>query len=208
MAGGSGSRMKSKVPKQFLEIEGEPVIVKTIRKFIRTDSSIRIIVVLSEKDFSIWSDIKNRFDFVRNIAVVKGGTSRTDSVKSGLSELPEEGLVAVHDAVRPYIDTESIQRSFSKAKERGCGVVAVALKDSIREIKTTGESTARDRKDFVLVQTPQTFQINLLKKAYKKVGGAYSDDATVFEKAGYPVFLVEGLYSNIKITTPEDLRTQ
>jgi len=209
VAGGSGSRMKSEIPKQFLLYSGEPIIIKTLRKFQEAYDDIEIVVVLPEKHLSHWVALEKHFPFTSKIKTALGGATRTDSVKSGLEEIHEDGLVAVHDAVRPFTSIETITSSFDSAEKKGSGVAAVTLKDSIREVLANDRSEARDRKNYVLVQTPQTFDSKKLKLAYQKAGDAtFTDDATVFEKAGFDVHLVKGSYANIKITTPEDISNE
>lgn len=208
VAGGSGTRMNSHVPKQFLIVDDEPIIIKTIRKFKEAYTSIQIIVVLPEIHLSYWMDLAGQFPFIEKLTIAHGGESRTTSVLSGLSKIKEDdSLVAVHDAVRPFVDIHTIKASFESAEKFGSGVAAVPLKDSIRELYPGKKSEARNRSKYVLVQTPQTFKAGKLKEAYAKIGDkAFTDDASVYEHAGEEVFLVEGSYSNIKITTPEDLK--
>ena len=204
MAGGSGTRMKSEVPKQFLHLEGKPIIVQSIQKFIDYQHDISIVVVLPEAHVQQWEDIKLQYFSEANFGLAIGGATRTASVISGLA-LVDDGLVAIHDAVRPFVTADTIAASFDSAERNGSGVAVVQLKDSIREIDGD-TSAARDRSNYVLVQTPQTFRVSALKDAYEQVGNKpFSDDASVFEVAGNDVHLVEGGYSNIKITTPEDL---
>lgn len=203
VAGGSGTRMKSEIPKQFLELNGKPIIVHTIEKFLKIDD-VQIILVLPKDHINFWEEIKATFFTKVKILVSNGGATRTESVLAGLN-LVEEGLVAIHDAVRPFVTTGIIERTFESAKEFGSGVVAVKLKDSIREVFSE-QSEARERENYVLVQTPQTFRATEIKEAYYKTSGHFTDDASVYEKAGFQVRLVEGDYSNIKITTPEDLK--
>ena len=205
VAGGVGTRMKSEVPKQFLLIDGEPIIVRSIRQFLAYDDSLTIIVVLPKKHMKQWEAIKFQYfpDFDFKLAI--GGVTRTASVMAGLAHV-EDGLVAIHDAVRPFVSIATISQSFESAEKYGSGVAMVALKDSIRELEGDN-SIARDRSKYVLVQTPQTFKANDLKQAYAQVGvGLFTDDASVFEAAGNAVKLVEGGYDNVKITTPEDLK--
>lgn len=205
MAGGIGTRMKSDVPKQFLQIDGEPIIVRSIRKFLNYDKEVSIVVVLPEDHIQQWEAIKFQYFPDLKFRLATGGLTRTASVMSGLA-LIEDGLVAIHDAVRPFVSVDTIANSFASAMNMGSGVAAVALKDSIRELQGD-ESIARDRSNYVLVQTPQTFKVNELKEAYEKAGvGLFTDDASVFEAAGYTVQLVDGTYDNVKITTPEDLK--
>lgn len=207
VAAGSGSRMKSKVPKQFLIVDDEPIIVKTIRKFKETVPTIRLIVVLPKIHLSYWDNLKIDFPFLDEVTIAIGGKTRSESVISGLAEINGNGIVAVHDAVRPYVTTSTIIASFASAETTGSGVAAVPLKDSIRELYPGKKSKTRNRNNFVLVQTPQTFDVSKLKAAYAKLGDlTFTDDASVFENAGEEVHLVEGAYSNIKITTPEDLK--
>lgn len=205
MAGGSGSRMKSEVPKQFLEIEGEPIIIKTIKQFVAADPTTKLIVVIPQKHESYWDRLRVDHSLLATVDKVYGGNSRTESVRAGLAHIPDEGLVAIHDAVRPFVAPAAINASYESAKQHGCGIVAVSLKDSIREMLQDGTSTARDRDRFVLVQTPQTFHVKSIKGAYAQITGEYSDDATVFESAGHPIHLVAGSHANRKITHPEDI---
>ncbi|WP_424963231.1 2-C-methyl-D-erythritol 4-phosphate cytidylyltransferase [Ekhidna sp.] len=205
VAGGKGTRMKSDVPKQFLPIDGIPIIILTIRKFFAYDQNIGVIVVLPEAHIKQWEAIRFQYFPDAKIQVTTGGITRSASVLSGLGLISEDGLVAIHDAVRPFVSTDTIRDSFEAAEKHGSGVAVVALKDSIRELEGTA-SIARDRSNYVLVQTPQTFDVKRLKEAYKKAGaGVFTDDASVFEVAGNVVSLVDGSYGNIKITTPEDL---
>jgi len=206
VAGGSGTRMQSEVPKQFLLVEDEPIIVKTIKRFWEADTNTEIIVVLPEKHFTHWESLVDTYPLISSVKTVYGGATRTDSVKAGLNAISDEGLVAIHDAVRPFVPVETINASFDSANKNGSGVAVVQMKDSLREIAADNSSEARDRSKFVLVQTPQTFQVRLIKQVFAALEGqTFTDDATAFEAAGHPVYLVEGSYANIKITTPEDL---
>lgn len=207
MAGGTGARMKSEVPKQFLLIDGEPIIVRTVRQFLEVTESSKIIVVLPENHMTHWHNLLNDFPFLAQVQVAMGGETRTQSVLAGLEKIKGDGLVAIHDAVRPFVTAEIINNSYESAELHGSGVTVVDLKDSIRE-RVGQKNQTRDRADFVLVQTPQTFRVGELKNAYAKLkkDELHTDDASVYERAGYEVFLIEGSYSNIKITTPEDLK--
>lgn len=205
MAGGIGTRMNSEVPKQFLCIDGDPIIVHSIRRFMDYNKDVNIIVVLPENHVEQWKNIKLQYFPNIEIGLTTGGATRTASVISGLN-LIDEGLVAIHDAVRPFTSFETISNSFLSAEIYGSGVAAVSLKDSIREIQED-QSVARDRSNYVLVQTPQTFKVGEIKSAYAKIGtDPFTDDASVYEAAGNIVRLVKGTYNNIKITTPEDLK--
>ncbi len=206
VAGGKGVRMTSELPKQFIEIGGLPIIVHSVNRFLSFDATIRISVTIPGDHFRRWDEIKQKY--LRNIDIqtVEGGETRFHSVKNALEHLSGEGYVAVHDAVRPCVTTNAIAGSYEKAKQYGSAVVAVPLKDSIREKHGSG-TIAKDRSDFWIVQTPQTFDLRLLKLAYDRdFQPAFTDDASVYEAAGYDITLVEGSYENIKITTPGDLR--
>lgn len=196
--------MGSAVPKQFLLINDRPIIVETIRQFYAFDPTIHLIVVLPKDHMTQWQDIKKEYFPTNDIQATVGGATRSASVKNGLGLATGNGLVAIHDAVRPYVEVSTIKQSFDAARAWGSGVACVPLKDSIREIDNDS-STARDRSKYVLVQTPQTFHLEQLKQAYQSVQSDQTDDATVFEMAGHKVHLIDGTYSNIKITTPEDL---
>ncbi len=206
VAGGSGTRMQSQVPKQFIPVGGLPVLMHTIQRFRSFSATLQIILVLPESQIPAWHQLCAAYDFQVVHTIVAGGQTRFLSVQNGLQAIVgTEGLVAIHDGVRPFVPTEVIGHSFEAAAIYGTGVVAVASKDSVRVVATTGNQ-AIDRQTIRLVQTPQTFQVALLKKAFAQAPHPdFSDDASVAEAAGYAIHLVEGSYHNIKITTPEDL---
>lgn len=205
VAGGKGTRIKSKVPKQFLELGGKPVLLHTLEAFLRYSNQIKIILVLPEEDFPIWTELSTRFQFKVPVTLQKGGDTRFQSVKSGLSKIEGEGLVAIHDGVRPLVSADIIAASFRLAAVHQSAIAAVRLKESIR---MTDQDTTKavDRSRFRLIQTPQTFDIGLIKKAYEmKEDITLTDDASVAEHSGHRISLFEGSYENIKITTAEDL---
>lgn len=206
VAGGSGLRMGSDVPKQFLELGGFPVLMHTIRKFHESFSGIIIKLVLPQTQQEYWNSLCQKYSFQLPHEIVNGGATRFQSVKNGLNSISEVfGTVAIHDGVRPFVSTEIIVNSFKVAAELGNATVAVALKDSIRVLEN-GESKAVDRTAYRSIQTPQTFQLDLIKKAFETPElPSFTDDASVFEHAGHKINLIEGSYENIKITTPEDL---
>ncbi len=204
VAGGSGSRMGHSLPKQFIELLGKPVMVHTIEAFLGYDPSIHVVVVLAKDHLATWHEIKEKYLPEVTVSVAGGGASRFQSVKCGLS-LVEGGLVAIHDSVRPVITSELIARSYESAKINGSGVVMVPVKDSIR-MKDKQSTVAKDRSLFLSVQTPQTFQVPLIKAAFEQEESTlFTDDASVYEANGHEVSVVHGAYSNLKITTPEDL---
>lgn len=209
VAGGSGSRMKSEIPKQFLPLKGKPILIHTVEKFLQVPD-IQIIVVLPKNDMEYWNEITATNEIIQTyknaIKITVGGASRFQSVKNGLINIKTDGLVAVHDGVRPLINLEIIQNSFKVAAEKGSAVTSVWVKDSVRQFDNDGESAALDRTKLKLVQTPQTFQVGLMKKAFETEEQAFfTDCASVLEFAGEKITLIDGAYENIKITTPEDM---
>lgn len=207
VAGGKGTRFGSATPKQFLKLNDQPVLLHTLEAFYRYSDQIQIVLVLPEDDMATWETIVRTYDYRRPVMIQAGGNTRFQSVRSGLDRLPSEGYVAIHDGVRPLVTTSVIGRSFSLAREHGSGIAAVPLKESLRLIEQDSYRTvALDRSKYRLVQTPQTFELGLIKTAYRlKEEDTMTDDASVAERAGFPVTLFEGDYSNIKITGPEDL---
>ena len=205
VAGGKGTRINSNVPKQFLELNGKPVLLHTLEAFYRYSEKINIILVLPEDDFEIWKAICVKYNFKKDIILQKGGESRFQSVKNGLAKIEGEGIVAIHDGVRPLVSEDIIGASFRLAAVHQSAVAAVRLKESIR-LTDQDNTKAVDRSRFRLIQTPQTFQVELIKKAYElREDPSLTDDASVAEKAGHVISLFEGSYENIKITTEEDL---
>jgi 2-C-methyl-D-erythritol 4-phosphate cytidylyltransferase len=194
------------MPKQFLELNGLPVLMHTIDAFYRYSKNIKVIVVIPEEDFAVWENLCVKHSFQRTVVLQKGGDTRFQSVKNGLAQISDDnGLVAIHDGVRPLVNEDIIGASFRLAAVHKCAVASVRLKESIR---ITDQDTTRsaDRSRFRLIQTPQTFQVELIKKAYEsKEDLSLTDDASVAERAGHLISLFEGSYENIKITTAEDL---
>ena len=205
VAGGKGTRIKSDQPKQFIELNGKPVLLHTIEAFLKYSSTLVIVLVLPEEDFKTWEAICEKFNFTPPVILQKGGETRFQSVKNGLEKIDGEGLVAIHDGVRPLVSGDLIGASFRLAAMHGSAVAAVRLKESIRE---TDQDTTKavDRSKFRLIQTPQTFDLQIIKKAYQtKEDPSLTDDASVAEKSGHRISMFEGSYDNIKITTAEDL---
>jgi 2-C-methyl-D-erythritol 4-phosphate cytidylyltransferase len=205
VAGGKGTRMKTKLPKQFLELNGLPVLMHTINAFYRYNENTEVILVLPEDDFQLWEELCTKHHYRKNIKLQKGGDSRFQSVKNGLSLIEGDGLVAIHDGVRPLVSEDIIGASYRLAAVHDSAVAAVRLKESIR-MTDQDNTKAMDRSRFRLIQTPQTFKTKLIKQAYEgKEDISLTDDASVAERAGHIISLFEGSYENIKITTPEDL---
>jgi 2-C-methyl-D-erythritol 4-phosphate cytidylyltransferase len=206
VAGGKGTRIKSKLPKQFIELKGLPILMHTINAFYRYSETITIILVLPEDDFETWEALCGKHHFNKPLILQKGGESRFQSVRNGLTRITEEGLVAIHDGVRPLVSADIIGASFRLAAVHESAVAAVRLKESIR-MTDQDNTKAMDRSRFRLIQTPQTFKVSLIQQAYEiKEDPSLTDDASVAERAGHVISLFEGSYENIKITTPEDLR--
>jgi len=205
LAGGKGLRMGADLPKQFLLLAGKPVLMHTLEAFHKADPQIELILVLPLEHQDYWSELCTKFDFTLKHRIASGGAVRFDSVRNGLALIQQEGLIAVHDGVRPLVRPSLINRCFSKALEKGAVIPVFELTESIRRIEGD-RSYAEDRSHFCSVQTPQTFQSELLKKAYQQPFRAlFTDDASVVEAAGYKIALLEGHRENIKITTPQDL---
>ena len=207
VAGGRGTRMGGPVAKQYLPVAGQPVLMRTLSVFYQIDPAIDLILVLPSNDFSYWERLCGEYKFSVQHRVVAGGNSRFQSVRNGLDSLnPDTKLVAIHDGVRPFVDPKVILESFEVAAQAGSAIAVMALKDSIRKLTDDGKSFYQERQNFRLVQTPQTFQVDKIKKAFAVTElQQFTDDATVYENQGWQVTLISGNTENIKITTPEDM---
>lgn len=205
VAGGSGHRYGGSHPKQFLLLAGRPVLAHTIDRFAEALPGAEIVVVLPEAHVGYWRNLTARFD-VKPHAVAVGGAERFDSVRNGIASLKSEPeLIAVQDGVRPLATVELIRRVADAATEHGAAVPVITPVDSFRRTDGAG-SHPLDRSTLRIVQTPQVFRAELLRRAYTSVyRPEFTDDASVAEAAGHAVFLCEGEPSNLKITTPEDL---
>ena len=205
VAGGRGLRMGGELPKQFLPLSGKPVLMRTLELFEGEVS--RIILVLPEDHIPFWQELCERYHFTLPHTVALGGETRFHSVRSGLSHLPQEGLVAVHDGVRPLDVSELIHRSFEEAERSGAALPACPVTDSLRLRQDEGKSEAVDRSRYVAVQTPQTFDLGRLQQAYEQAySPLFTDDASVYEAASLgSITLIDGEETNIKLTTPRDL---
>lgn len=205
VAGGSGSRMNASIPKQFIGIHGIPVLMHTFHAFLRSDPRFEFILVLPETEISTWKELCRTHTFQVPHKIVPGGKTRFHSVKNGLAQTEEEGIVFIHDGVRPLVSPSTIEHCFLMARKKGNALPVIAPSESVREI-SPGANRAVDRNKYVLVQTPQTFQAALIKKAYRTpYEEKFTDDASVLENSGVPIHLVEGNRENIKITWPEDI---
>lgn len=205
VAGGTGTRMGGKTPKQFIEINNKPVIIYSFEAFYHYDKSIQFILVLHTDYFSLWKKIIKKYPVYANIEIVTGGKTRFHSVQNAVRIIREEALIAVHDAVRPMVSIGTITRCYETAGIKGCAVPCMEVSESLRELTSTG-SRPIDRNKIRTIQTPQVFRSDILIKAYRqRYNAKYTDDSTVVENAGYKITLTEGNRHNIKITTKEDL---
>ena len=206
MAGGTGTRMNLNTAKQFLPLAEKPVILHTFEAFRLFDPELQFILVLYKSLHGEWSKIQKDYGFDLEHTVVQGGEERFHSVKNGLAALADDvELVAIHDAVRPFVSADTIERCFESAAEKGAAIPAVPVTDTIRRIFGEASHTI-PRNELVAIQTPQCFRTDLLKKAYEtEYQSIFTDDASVVEHVGESVEIVEGNRRNIKITTREDL---
>ena len=205
VAGGQGMRFSQDMPKQFFYIRQRPLLMHAIDLFHEYDREMQIIVGIQENLMSYWESVCDQFGFDVEYILSPGGETRYHTVKNALPEVSPGNLVAIHDAVRPLLYKRTIDSCFEAAGKYGAALPCIEIRDSIREITPRGSRwVSRDL--FRLVQTPQVFQYDILKKSYEQeYSEDFTDDASVVEMAGYPVTLVEGNPENIKITTPEDL---
>jgi 2-C-methyl-D-erythritol 4-phosphate cytidylyltransferase len=206
VAGGTGTRMHQPVAKQFLPLGGRPVIFHTLDRFRQALPDLHVVLVLHESLHGIWNGLVAEAPEMAVDAVVTGGAERFHSVRNGLAALPEgRGTVAIHDAVRPFVEVETIRRCFNAAVAHGAAIPVVPVKDTIRRVGAEGNEPL-DRATLRAVQTPQVFDVERLRAAYEaEYVPLYTDDASVWESQGGHLELVEGDLHNIKITTPEDL---
>jgi 2-C-methyl-D-erythritol 4-phosphate cytidylyltransferase len=205
VAGGHGKRMGSELPKQYLELAGKPVLMRTLERFKAFDESIELITVLPENQLRFWADLQKKYSFDIPHTIVKGGKARFYSVRNGLNFVDAQGLVAIHDGVRPFVSIETIKRCFQMAEKLGNAIPVISPTESMRIVSETGSSPV-NRLNIKIIQTPQVFNAEIIKNAYRQEYlPEFTDDATVLERTGVKINLIEGNRENIKITTPEDL---
>ena len=210
VAGGSGTRFGAQVPKQFLELGGKPILMRTVEAFEKAlaDGEHEIVVTLPADQIGVWQDLCERYGLVVPHRVVPGGETRWHSVKNALDSIDDPAgvdVITVHDGVRPLASVEMIQRTLDTARRCGSAIPVVMLNDSVRQVDGEG-SHALDRSSLRAVQTPQAFKAHLLLEAYRQpYDPSFTDDASVVERAGHAVTLVEGEPTNLKITRPMDL---
>lgn len=204
VAAGSGKRIGGTVPKQFLEIDGTPILMRTIGAFSHIGN---IIVVLNENYIEFWRELCVKHNFNQPHTVVKGGAERFHSVRNALALIPDDTIVAIHDGVRPFVTHDVIEEAFAAAERDGAAVPVIDCPDSVRILSNDGsESNPFDRNRVKLVQTPQVFKAEIIKKAYNaEFDNSFTDDASVVERAGFKVTLTRGCTENKKITFRSDL---
>jgi 2-C-methyl-D-erythritol 4-phosphate cytidylyltransferase len=208
VAGGKGLRMGSDIPKQFLPIGGKPVLMRTLERFREYSPTLQIILVLPKAQQAYWKELCQKYNFTVTYQLADGGETRFHSVQHGLALIPDdaEGVVGVHDGVRPFPSIDVIRNCYEIARTKKAVIPVIPVVETVRHLE--GESSVTvPRGDYRLVQTPQTFDIQLLKAANRQpYNDGFTDDASVVEAFGHDVTLVEGNRENIKITTPYDLK--
>ena len=204
VAGGDGNRMGNKIPKQFLLLQGKPVLFHTFESFMFLDD-VKFTLVLNFDYIDYWKNLCKSTEFKIPHDIIEGGPTRFHSVKSGLKKIPPDSLVLIHDAVRPFASKETIMRVVDTATRKGNAIPVIEMTDSIREVSISYNKII-DRNNLRAIQTPQAFHSSLIKKAYNKAYDvSYKDDASVLESDSEKINLVEGNNENIKISNPIDL---
>ncbi len=206
VAGGSGSRMGASVPKQFLDLGGRPVLMRTVDAFAAV-GGMRVVLVLPRAHIGLWQELCRARGYASPADLAEGGRTRFESVRNGLGLWRGERLVGVHDGVRPLVSRETIERCYADADRFGTAVPALAAVESVRIVSPDGGSRAVDRRQVMMVQTPQVFRAKTLLDAYTQPESPlFTDDASVVEAMGAPIHLTVGQPGNIKLTTPGDMR--
>ena len=208
VAGGKGMRMGAEVPKQFLPIGGKPILMHTIESFHEYNPELEIILVLPKSQHEYWKQLCTEHNFNVSHTIVNGGDTRFESSRNGLAAIPDEeiGVAGIHDGVRPFVSKEVIDNCFETARDDFAAIPVLPVTDTIRYVDKQGGGKNVMRSDYRVVQTPQVFDIQLLKQAYNAdYQESFTDDASVVESLGCQATMVEGNRENIKITTPFDI---
>jgi|SRR5690554_133338 len=204
-AGGIGKRMNSDLPKQYIPVNGLPILMHTINKFHEFNSDIQIVISLPKDFVQLWKDLCQKHKFKVLHEITEGGAERYHSIKNALKKVTGD-IVMVHDAVRPLVSLQTISNVINQAGVKGAAIPVLPVKDTLRK-GSVEKSQHQDRSEFWIVQTPQAFKLELLNEAYQiPYSSAVTDDASLVEALGAQVFLTEGNEENIKITTPFDLK--
>lgn len=207
VAGGKGLRMGGDLPKQFMPLHGKPVLMYTIERFRSYSDELKIILVLPHEQQDYWRQICQKHNFTIEHTVVDGGQTRFHSSQNGVAAVPDDatGVIGIHDGVRPFVSEETIARCFEAARQFGAALPVLPVTDTLRRVTDDGGYNVQ-RNDYRTVQTPQTFDAQLLKQAFKQpYSDNFTDDASVVEALGHKVTMVDGNRENIKLTTPFDL---
>lgn len=207
VAGGKGLRMGGDLPKQFMPLHGKPVLMHTIERFRAYSDELIIILVLPHEQQDYWRQICQKHNFTIEHTVVDGGQTRFHSSQNGVAAVPDDatGVIGIHDGVRPFVSEETIARCFEAARQFGAALPVLPVTDTLRRVTDDGGYNVQ-RNDYRTVQTPQTFDAQLLKQAFKQpYSDNFTDDASVVEALGHKVTMVDGNRENIKLTTPFDL---
>ena len=206
VAGGKGLRMGGDIPKQFLPVCGKPVLMRTMEAFYAYDADIHIILVLPVSQQAYWKELCREYQFALSHDIANGGDTRFHSVMNGLALVEGNGLVGVHDGVRPFVSQEVIARCYEEAADCKAVIPVIDVVETVRHLTAEGSETV-PRDQYKLVQTPQVFEVDLLRRAYQQTYiDLFTDDASVVEALGEKVYLVQGNRENIKLTTPFDLK--
>lgn len=205
VASGRGTRMKNEVPKQFLPLCGQPIVMHTLETFYHFDNQIELILVLPGDLMLFWETLCKKYNFTIPHLTIAGGSERFYSVKNGLQFAKPNALIAIHDGVRPFVSKDTLERCFSEAETYGNAIPAIQIVDSIRKVENS-ENILVDRTQFRAIQTPQVFHSPVILNAFNQpFSPSFTDDASVVEASGQKIHLVEGNVENIKLTTPFDL---
>ena len=207
VAGGKGLRMGGDLPKQFMPLHGKPVLMHTIERFRAYSDELKIILVLPHEQQDYWRQICQKHNFTIEHTVVDGGQTRFHSSQNGVAAVPDDatGVIGIHDGVRPFVSEETIARCFEAARQFGAALPVLPVTDTLRRVTDDGGYNVQ-RNAYRTVQTPQTFDAQLLKQAFKQpYSDNFTDDASVVEALGHKVTMVDGNRENIKLTTPFDL---
>lgn len=207
MAGGQGHRMGGEIPKQYQELAGKPIIIHTLEQFYRFDPLLDVVLVLAQEHRNLWDAMASHHTDISRVKLAIGGATRFHSVQNGIQLIEDGVVVGIHDAVRPFVSMETLERCYSTAYKSGSAIPVIDMDESVRMLKENNSSVHMDRSVLKRVQTPQVFRSALIRKAYKLTEDhSFTDDASVFESHFEKVTLVEGNRQNIKITTPTDLQ--
>ncbi|NLZ72281.1 MAG: 2-C-methyl-D-erythritol 4-phosphate cytidylyltransferase [Bacteroidales bacterium] len=207
VAGGKGTRMKSSLPKQFLQLKGKPILMRTLEVFYAFDATVELILVLPKEQQIYWRKLCEEYSFLIPHSVADGGESRFHSVSNGLKKIKGDGIVAIHDGVRPFVSTAVLKLCYLTAEKYDAVIPVIDIQESLRKVEEEEKTIMVDRSKYVIVQTPQVFKVKTIKSAYEQpYSSLFTDDASVVEAYGGKIHTVRGNEENIKLTTPFHLK--